>query len=89
MPRLVALDSGPFAALLIPDDPHHQRAMSEFVGQIHAPVFTTVSVVTEVMYLLDFSVRNQLRFLEWLNRGAVEIDSMEAGNWSACFRVGC
>ena len=80
MLRLVALDSGPLAALFIPDDPFHEKATT-FIGEIRVPTFTTVPVITEVMYLLDFSSRNQCRFLEWLHRGAVEIATLEASDW--------
>ena len=86
MPRLVALDAGPLAALFIPDDPFHQRATA-FVAQLRVPTFTTLAVVTEVMYLLDFSSRNQLRFLEWLRRGAVEVASLEVGDWDRCAQL--
>lgn len=80
MLRLVALDSGPLAALFIPDDPFHERAVA-FIAQIRVPAFTTVPVITEVMYLLDFSSRNQCKFLEWLRRGAVEIAPLEPSDW--------
>jgi uncharacterized protein len=83
MPRLVALDAGPLAALFIPDDPHHQRATA-FMAQLRAPAFTTLPVVTEVMYLLDFSSRNQLRFLEWLRRSAVDVTPHELSDWERC-----
>jgi uncharacterized protein len=86
MLRFVALDAGPLAALFIPDDPYHQRAMA-FVAQIRVPTFTTVPVITEVMYLLDFSSRNQLHFLEWLRRGAVEVVPLEVGDWERCAQL--
>jgi predicted nucleic acid-binding protein len=86
MPRVVALDAGPLAALFIPDDPHHERAKA-FVSKLRVPAFTTLPVVTEVMYLLDFSSRNQLRFLEWLRRGAIEVAAHDADDWERCHRL--
>lgn len=80
MPRLVAFDAGPLAALFIPDDPYHQRAVA-FVAKLRTTAFTTIPVVTEVMYLLDFSVPNQLRFLEWLRRGTIQIENLSANDW--------
>jgi hypothetical protein len=68
------------AALFIPDDPHHERAKS-FVSGLRASAFTTLAVATEVMYLLDFSTRNQLRFLEWIRRGAIVVMAHEADDW--------
>jgi predicted nucleic acid-binding protein len=36
------------------------------------------------MYLLDFSQRNQMRFLDWLGRGRVEIEGMAETDWKRC-----
>ena len=80
MPNLVALDAGPLVALFVPDDPVHRQAVS-FLGQSKARFFTTVPVLTEVMYLLGFHHKNQLRFLQWLRRGAVEIVELQSADW--------
>jgi predicted nucleic acid-binding protein len=80
MPRLVALDAGPLAALFIPDDSHHQRAL-QFVASLQGELFTTVATVTEALYLLDFSTHNQLCCLEWLRRGGVRIENLNATDW--------
>lgn len=80
MPKLVGLDAGPMVALFVPDDPVHPHAVS-FIGKTKAEFFTTVPVLTEVMYLLGFSQRNQLRFLDWLRRGAIEIVELQAADW--------
>src|SRR5690349_12822772 len=81
MRKDIALDAGPLVALFVPDDIHHERA-SAFIAHTSVPTFTTMAVVTEVMYLLDFSVRNQLRFLEWIGRGATEVLFHEARDWN-------
>ncbi|MCI0360004.1 MAG: PIN domain-containing protein [Planctomycetaceae bacterium] len=80
MLRLVGLDTGPLAALFIPDDPHHEQAMA-FVSSLKVPAFTTMPIVTEVLYLLNFSSRNQARFLEWVGRGAIDVVSHDVGEW--------
>jgi predicted nucleic acid-binding protein len=86
MPRLVGVDSGPLAALFIPDDPRHRQAVT-FVAELRVPAFTTMAVVTEVMYLLDFSSRNQCRFLEWIRRGAIEVLVHEQEDWERCSQL--
>lgn len=80
MRNLVAIDSGPLAALFIPDDRHHARAVA-FASELKRPPLTTMPVITEVMYLLDFSTRNQQRFLEFIARDAVEVVHPEAADW--------
>ena len=37
-------------------------------------LFTSLAVVTEVTHLLDFSVRKQLEFLQWVELGALTIE---------------
>src|SRR5438045_215739 len=81
MRRDIALDAGPLVALFVPDDIYHQQA-SSFIAKTNVPTFTTIAVVTEVMHLLDFSVRNQLRFLEWIGRGATQVLLHEPQDWS-------
>jgi len=34
---------------------------------------TTIASITETLHLLDFNRNAQIDFLEWINRGAVEI----------------
>lgn len=80
MRSLVGLDAGPMAALFIPDDAHHARAV-EFVSGGKFSFFTTVPIITEVLHLLDFSQNNQLRCLEWIRRGAAIIHDLEAADW--------
>ena len=80
MRSLVGLDAGPLAALFIPNDRHHLRAVKFISGGKYA-FLTTVPIVTEVIHLLDYSHRNQLRCLEWIRRGAVTIHELSADDW--------
>ncbi len=80
MPRLVAIDSGPLVGLFSRDDVNHQAAR-RFFRSFKDQGFTTVPVITEVMYLLDFRVDVQLDFLRWLRRGAFSIVDLDAGDW--------
>jgi len=70
------VDTGPLVALFDKGDTYHQAAQ-EFVRKNRFPMFTTLAVVTEVEYLLDFSIHAQADFLEWLVRGSLYIVSIE------------
>ena len=63
-------DSGPFVALYNNKDRHHQRALDFFRAHGEAlRLHTTWEVISEVMYLLDFSAQVQGDFLDWLYAG--------------------
>jgi uncharacterized protein len=72
VPRKVIIDSGPLIALFDKDDRYHRRAM-EFIKDFKGELITNYSVVTEVTYLLDFSLKAQTDFLQWLLEGGVSI----------------
>lgn len=72
MPERVALDSGPLVALFDGGDAHHAQAVA-FSRRLKAEPVTTLAVVTEVLYLLDFSVRAQAQFLEWICDGGLTL----------------
>jgi predicted nucleic acid-binding protein len=72
VPSKAVIDSGPLIALFDRDDDWHVRVVAffrEFQGQL----YTTVAVLSEVVHLLDFNVKVQLGFLEWVAKGAIEI----------------
>jgi predicted nucleic acid-binding protein len=69
----VLVDSGPLTALFDGRDKHHRRAL-RFVEAHRGPLVTNVAVLTEVCYLLDFSVEAQRDFLEWVEQ-AVDVDT--------------
>lgn len=68
----VAIDSGPLVALFDKDDTHHQRAVS-FLKQLKSRLVSNLAVLTEVSYLLDFSVEAQKDFLRWVCGGGVTV----------------
>ncbi|WP_459947946.1 type II toxin-antitoxin system VapC family toxin, partial [Desulfocastanea catecholica] len=39
-------------------------------------LITTIASITEVLHLLDFNRNAQLDFIEWINRGGVEIENI-------------
>lgn len=76
MPKRAIVDSGPLIALFDRDDSFNepiQDFLRNYVGTLH----TSIAVITEVTHLLDFSVRAQLDFLEWIRSGAVTIETID------------
>ncbi len=69
------MDSGPMIALFDASDRHHQAAVN-FIRTNRLPLLTTLASVTETLHMLDFSRQAQLDFLEWIHRGAVEIQNI-------------
>ena len=61
---MIVVDSGVLYALFDPADGHHDRARSFLAGNPPGLV-TNVPVLTEVTYLLDYSVGEQCAFLQW------------------------
>lgn len=47
--------------------------MREYEGRL----ISTWPVITEVCYMLDFSIETQLDFLGWLRNGGIEIQNLE------------
>ena len=77
MPAAVVVDSGPLVALFDGDDQHHRHAvvwLQSFAGRL----ITTVAVVTEVAYLLDFNVRAQVDFIRWIGHGGALLTDLSA-----------
>ncbi|MCI0493490.1 PIN domain-containing protein [candidate division KSB1 bacterium] len=66
------LDTGPIVALFDRSDHYHLDILN-FVRDFYGKLYSTLPVVTEVLFLLDFSIETQLDFLKWLESGAVEI----------------
>jgi len=72
VPRRVVIDSGLCIALFDRDDRHHAAAL-RFTKQFRGELITSRSVVTEVMFMLSFSVEAQLDFLAWIDEGHVRL----------------
>ena len=77
MLRTIA-DSGPLIALFEPAERNHARVRS-FIENYAGALLTTWPVVTEVGHMLGHSVDRQLAFLEWVERGGVEVTTPGAG----------
>ncbi len=65
MARDILVDAGPLIALFDADDAFHERALA-FVADVPYRFVTTTAVMTEVLHMIDFDVRAQIGFLEWV-----------------------
>ena len=63
-------------ALFDASDRYHQTVV-DFIRSNKAVLVTTLASVTETLHMLDFSRQAQFDFLEWVHRGAVEIQNIE------------
>lgn len=66
-------------ALIHADDRHH-TSCREALERIREPLVTVWPVITEAMYLLDFSAGAQDALWRLLERDAVKILSLDAGD---------
>jgi predicted nucleic acid-binding protein len=74
--NLVLIDSGPLIALLHQGDVHHKRCV-EVLRKIRLPLVTVWPVLTEAMYLLNFSWLAQEALWGWVETGVVGILPLE------------
>ena len=77
MLRTIA-DSGPLIALFEPAERNHARVRS-FIENYEGALLTTWPVLTEVGHMLGHSVDRQFAFLQWVERGGVEVTTPGAG----------
>lgn len=79
--KAILIDSGPLIALFDSSDMYHRKSL-EFIRSNKHTLITTVASVTETLHLLDFNRNAQIDFIEWINRGGVEIHSIENADFS-------
>jgi hypothetical protein len=75
------IDAGPLIALFDKDDNYH-RFIKDFLEKYDGRLCTTFPVVTEVLHMLDFSVKAQIDFLKWISLGAVELKQISIADIS-------
>jgi predicted nucleic acid-binding protein len=86
VPNAVVIDSGPCIALFDRDDDYHETAV-QFIQRQRAPLLSTVAVVTEVMYMLDFSLQAQVDFLSWVRSGAIGLIEPENADFGRVIQL--
>lgn len=69
---MIIIDTGPMVALFDKDDNYHKDC-KRVLAQIREPLITTWPVITEVMYLLNFSFLTQELCLDFIESGGVDI----------------
>ncbi len=79
--KKILVDSGPLIALFDASDKYHHDAVN-FIKTNSYPLITTIASITETLHLLDFNRNAQIDFLEWIDRGAVEIHNIEQGDFT-------
>ena len=79
MPAKTLVDSGPLVALFDRGDQYHQQAR-QFLRAFSGELISTAPVLTEVSYLLDFSVQAQVDFLNWVCAGALTLVDLPLGD---------
>jgi len=81
MNKKIVVHSGPLIALFDKSDKNSPTALA-FLKKNTSPLFTTLPVVTEVIYILDFSIKAQSDFLEWISRGGLSIINLDHHDFS-------
>lgn len=69
----VLIDTGPLVACFNPDDQDHQSCLDKIRLLKGRRLVTSMAIVTETLYLLDFSVLNQEKFLRFIAAELVEV----------------
>ncbi len=69
----VLIDTGPLVACFNPDDHDHKTCLDKIRLLRGRRLVTSLAIVTETLYLLDFSVANQEKFLRFTAEGLVEV----------------
>jgi len=74
--RNIVVDSGVFIALFDGSDKYHKQAV-QCIKNLKGILHTNLAVITETVYMLDFSNQAQQDFLFWVYR-SVKIDKETA-----------
>jgi len=69
---MILIDTGPLVALFDKSDRYHRRC-KKTLASVQEPLLTTWPVITEVMYLLSFSLRAQELCFDFIEAGGVEV----------------
>lgn len=78
----VLIDTGPLVACFNPHDRDHHSCLEKVRNLKGRRLVTTLAIVTETLYLLDFSLHNQQKFLQFMASGVVEVVELAAEDFS-------
>jgi predicted nucleic acid-binding protein len=76
---LILVDAGPLVALVDADDQHHARCVAA-LKNFREPMVTVWPPLTEAMYLLADQPKAQAALWEMLERGALQLLSLDSGD---------
>lgn len=76
MPNSILIDAGPLIALFDKDDRYHKK-MLDFIRDSKYKLVSTLAVITEVSYMLNFNIFVQLDFFEWIFRRGLILSDIE------------
>jgi len=79
------IDTGPIVAFFDESD-KYSKAFRDFLKNFSGRLYTSLSVVTEVSYLLEDIQPAQLDFMEWIKEGAIEILPITNGDFDLIHR---
>jgi uncharacterized protein len=70
------IDAGPLIALFDKNDKYNKQVIT-FLSKYKGKLITTLAVLTEVSYFLNFNVQAQLDFYKWILLGGLDIYTIE------------
>lgn len=70
------IDAGPIIALFDNSDQYHEKVLT-FMKTYEGKLISTWPVLTEACYMLDFSRKTQLDFLDWIIQGGIDIYTLD------------
>jgi predicted nucleic acid-binding protein len=79
MLNTILIDAGPLIALFDKNDNYHER-IKDFLRRKNYRFVSTLAVLTEVCYMLDFSIKAQMDFFEWVNRRGLILHDIPQGD---------
>lgn len=83
MPAQIIIDTSPLVACFNPDDAHHASCLEKLRLLKGRRLATSLAVMTEVTYLLDFSAKNQQKFLHFMASGVIELRELAPADLKA------
>ena len=80
----ILIDTGPIVALFDESERCHQQVVDCLAGlSARDRLHTSLAVITEATYLLDFNLAKQLECLRWCGKGGVFIEPIEPSDMAA------
>lgn len=80
------IDAGPLIALFNKDDRYHNKIIN-FLKDYEGYLYTTWSVVTEVMHMLKSNHQCQINFLKFIERDGLEILNISSKSISRVIKL--